>query len=69
MFDSEAKKQRTNLSKRRGSTWSTGCLCLLRPEYATQNKWIQGFAHITRESDNDFHVRNFKIIDGKIYEG
>lgn len=51
------------------STWSTGCLCLLRPEYATQNKWIQGFAHITRESDNDFHVRNFKIIDGKIYEG
>jgi len=51
------------------ATWSTGCLCLLRPEYATQNKWIHGFAHITRESEDSFNVRNFTIIDGKIYEG
>lgn len=51
------------------ATWSLGCLCLLRPEYATQNKWIHGFAHLTRETVHDFHVRNFKIIDGKIYEG
>lgn len=50
-------------------TWSTGCLCLLRPEYATMNKWNCGFAIWSRESENDFHVRNFKIIDGKIYEG
>lgn len=50
-------------------TTSTGCLCLLRPEYATMNKWNLGFAHWMREHEHDFHVRNFKIIDGKIYEG
>lgn len=50
-------------------TWSTGCLCGLRAEYATMNKWNWGFAEWSRESEHDFHVRNFKIIDGKIYEG
>jgi predicted phosphodiesterase len=50
-------------------TWSTGCLCLLRPEYSSMNKWNCGFAIWSRESEHDFHIRNFKIIDGKIYEG
>lgn len=50
------------------ATWSLGCTCLLRPEYATQNKWIHGFAVLTRESEHDFHLRNFKVIDGQMYE-
>ena len=50
------------------STWSTGCLCLLRPEYSPTNKWQHGFAVLERPSANEFHVRNYSIMDGKIYE-
>lgn len=50
------------------SAWSLGCNCSLRPEYATLNKWIHGFGHLSRESRDQFHFRNFAVIDGKLYE-
>ena len=48
------------------STWSTGCLCGLSPDYARYNLWNHGFAFI--ESDGkDFRVDNLRFIDGRIY--
>lgn len=41
--------------------------CLLRPEYATLNNWNHGFAHLTRESENHFHIKNYMVINGKLH--
>lgn len=50
------------------SCWSTGCLCELRPDYNPLVSNSQhGFAHITTEKNGDYHVRNYQIINGKIY--
>jgi predicted phosphodiesterase len=48
------------------STWSVGCLCNLRPDYAPLNDWNHGLAVIER-SGSDFQVHNKKIIKGKVY--
>lgn len=42
-------------------TWSTGCLCDRRPEYARINKWGWGFAQIEIDKDNQFNVHNFRL--------
>ena len=47
------------------TTWSTGCLCELHPEYMPINKWNRGFAIIDMSGD-DFEVRNKRIYKGKI---
>lgn len=47
------------------TTWSTGCLCELHPEYMPINKWNIGFAMIDMV-DNDFEVRNKRIYKGKV---
>ena len=50
------------------SCWSTGCLCELRPDYSPLVSNSQhGFAHIIVEKDGNFHVKNFQIINGKLY--
>ncbi|MFN5425586.1 MAG: metallophosphoesterase [Bacteroidota bacterium] len=50
------------------SCWSTGCLCELRPDYSPLVSNSQhGFAHIIVEKSGDFHVKNFQIINGKLY--
>lgn len=47
------------------TTWSTGCLCDLRPEYAPVNKWNHGFAIV--EFDNGaFEVRNKRIYKNRV---
>ena len=49
------------------TTWSTGCLCELSPEYAPINNWNHGFAIIDLDSNKeDFEVRNFRIYKGKV---
>lgn len=48
------------------TTWSTGCLCGLEPEYMPYNNWNHGFAHITVNKDGSYEVKNIKIIDYKI---
>ena len=45
--------------------FSTGCLCKLNPDYHPINKWNHGFA-IAKRANNNYNVRNFKIIDGQL---
>ncbi len=47
------------------TTWSTGCLCELHPEYMPINKWNLGFA-IVDMGNKDFEVRNKRIYKGKV---
>lgn len=49
------------------STWSTGCLCDLHPEYRPINNWNHGFAFIEVFGNGAFEVQNLRIIDGKVY--
>lgn len=48
------------------TTWSTGCLCELRPRYARVNRWSHGFAHVTVEGNGDYRVKNLRIWKGKV---
>jgi len=49
------------------TTWSTGCLCELHPQYAPINNWNCGFAVVDLDSNGeDFEVRNKRIYKGKI---
>lgn len=45
------------------TTWSTGCLCGRRPEYARFNKWNWGFACVEIEKDGQFNVHNLRISE------
>jgi hypothetical protein len=49
------------------TTFSTGCLCELHPQYAPINNWNWGFAIIELdENGEDFEVRNKRIYKGKV---
>lgn len=56
----------TDIENKSYGAWSVGCLCELNPEYLPYNRWNLGFAHITVEKDSIYHVRNMRIIGGKI---
>ena len=45
--------------------FSTGALCDLTPAYMPINSWNHGFA-LVENFGNEFHVRNLKIINGKV---
>lgn len=63
-----SEHQETTLNGSAVITYSTGCLCELNPDYSPfANNYMHGFAHIRTENNGDYHVRNFKIIVGKIY--
>jgi len=48
--------------------YSTGCLCLLNPDYAPINNWNHGFATIDfLDKEGNFRVNNYKIIGQNIY--
>jgi predicted phosphodiesterase len=50
------------------SCWSTGCLCELRPNYSPLVSNSQhGFAHILVDKSGNYTVKNFQIIDEKLY--
>ncbi len=49
------------------STWSTGCLCDLHPEYMPLNNWGHGAALVELSDQGAFHVDNFRIIKGVAY--
>lgn len=55
----------SDMNGRITTTWSTGCLCGLHPQYAPINKWAHGFA-IVDVSGEDFDVRNKRIWKGKV---
>jgi Mlc titration factor MtfA (ptsG expression regulator) len=48
------------------TTWSTGCLCGLEPEYAPYNNYNHGFAHVKVASDGNYELKNIRIINYKI---
>jgi|DEB0MinimDraft_4_1074332.scaffolds.fasta_scaffold37977_1 predicted phosphodiesterase len=49
------------------TTWSTGCLCDLHPEYAPKNNWSHGFCTVELVgADGAFVVENKKIWNGRI---
>lgn len=49
-------------------TWSTGCLCELRPDYSPLvSNYQHGFAHILVDNSGDFQVKNYQVINGKIH--
>jgi hypothetical protein len=43
------------------TTWSTGCLCALNPEYARINKWNHGFADVEVAKDGSFSLHNLRV--------
>ncbi len=49
------------------STFSTGCLCQLHPEFLPLNNWSHGAATVKVDTEGNFTVNNFKIINGKVY--
>lgn len=57
----------TNLSGELTTCWTTGCLCELSPDYSPfANNYAHGFAHIIIDNDNNYSVKNFRILNGKI---
>lgn len=63
--------QRSEHSERDGNgklitTWSTGCLCQISPDYASRNNWSHGFGFVELYNQ-DFDVQNLRIIKGKVY--
>jgi len=49
------------------ATWSTGCLCDLRPEYSRINRWNWGFAVCTIHDRGAFDVNNYRVMsDGTV---
>ena len=49
------------------ATWSTGCLCDLRPDYARINRWNWGFAVATVHDRGAFDVHNYRVMnDGTV---
>lgn len=46
------------------TTWSTGCLCNLSPDYASRNNWAHGFAVVEIHKD-EIDVENLSIINGR----
>ena len=56
-----------NLEGKIVTTWSTGCLCEMHPQYMPINKWNHGFAYVSVDpSDGSYEVDNFRIIEGRL---
>lgn len=47
------------------TTWSTGCLCQLSPDYASRNNWSHGFAFVEVEGPRRWDVHNLRVINGR----
>jgi len=47
--------------------WGVGCLSELSPDYNPYSKYNHGFAIITRGNGKEFHVKNYRINQGRIY--
>jgi len=48
-------------------SWSIGCLSDLNPDYMTINNWNHGFARVSKHNENEFSVKNYQIIKGKVF--
>lgn len=59
--------EKTGISNRISSCWSTGCLCDMSPSYCIVNRWGHGFAVVETQADGEFEVHNRKIINGRVF--
>lgn len=66
-FHQKSEHSENNLEQKSISTWSTGCLCEMHPDYAPLNNWSHGFAIVEVEKDGNFLVQNKFISGGKVY--
>lgn len=66
-FHQEAKHTGKTAEGKIISTWSTGCLCNMKPAYLPLNEWSHGAAFVETDKDGAFHVENFRIMDGVVY--
>lgn len=58
----------TNMDGKVITTWSTGSLCELKPDYSPLvSNYQHGFAHIEVEKNGDYTVKNYQIINGKLH--
>lgn len=57
----------TGLGLRLVPCYSIGCLCDLKPEYATINRWNHGFAIVTVGERGKYQVENMIIHDGEVF--
>jgi predicted phosphodiesterase len=49
------------------TTWSTGCLCDLSPDYHPYgNSWCWGFALVNVEKNGSFEVQNHRILPNSV---
>ncbi|RYZ63028.1 MAG: hypothetical protein EOO14_00325 [Chitinophagaceae bacterium] len=63
----ESSHTETDLLKDIVTTWSTGCLCTLTPDYQPMaGKACHGFAHVQTDAKGAFHVKNYRIHNGVI---
>ena len=66
-FHRTSEHSEPTLSRKQVGTWTSGCLCEMRPPYLRNNKWNHGFQWIDVEQDGKFRVKNIRVLDGKIY--
>jgi predicted phosphodiesterase len=57
----------TGIDERLVPCYSLGCLCDLKPEYATINRWNHGFAIVTVGERGNYQVQNKIIHDGEVF--
>lgn len=43
-----------------------GCLCKLHADWLPNNDWLHGFGIVKLFANGEFHVRNLKIVNGKV---
>ena len=65
-FHQTSQHSERNLEQSVVSTWSTGCLANLHPEYRPLNNWNHGHAIVTTVK-GDFEVENYRTIRGVSY--
>ncbi len=66
-FHQSSQHSERSLEQKVISTWSTGCLCDLHPEFRPLNNWNHGFMVAEISKDGSFEVSNLRIIHGKAY--
>jgi len=66
-FHQSAAHSEKDLEQNVISTWSTGALCDMHPEYRPLNPWSTGFAFVETDKTGAFHVDNLRVINGEVY--
>jgi predicted phosphodiesterase len=66
-FHQSSQHSERSLDQKVLSTWSTGCLCDLHPEYRPINNWNHGFMVVQVDKNDAFEVGNLRIVSGKAY--